>query len=148
MKYIFACFISLSVMFASAQTVILYDDGSQYTVKGNEKVYVSNYSKLYYTKAYSRGDILFHLTLPNTKKDHVYVETGGVGVIGSAQWCESYTPWSEGLTFDMITWQRQCDINNDGAYDMCDYYEPTGILSFEEIEWQDRCNDGEAYSGD
>lgn len=148
MKYIFACFISLSVMFASAQTVILYDDGSQYTVKGNEKVYVSNYSKLYYTKAYSRGDILFHLTLPNTKKDHVYVETGGVGVIGSAQWCESYIPWSEGLTFDMITWQRQCDINNDGAYDMCDYYEPTGILSFEEIEWQDRCNDGEAYSGD
>jgi len=148
MKSIFACFIALFVMFASAQTVILYDDGSQYTVQDNEKVYVSHYSKLYYTKAYSRGDILFHLTLPNTKKDHVYVETGGVGVIGSAQWCESYIPWSEGLTFDMIAWQQVCDVTNDGVYDMCDYYEPTGILSFEELQWQDQCNGGEAYSGD
>jgi len=148
MKNILAFVSVVTTMFVSADTVILYDDGSQYTVKDNEKVYVSHYSKLYYTKAYSRGDILFHLTLPNTKKDHVHVETGGVGVIGSAQWCESYIPWSEGLTFNMVTWQRQCDINNDGAYDMCDYYEPTGILSFEEIEWQDRCNDGKVYSGD
>jgi len=148
MKNILAFVSVVTTMFVSADTVILYDDGSQYTVKDNEKVYVSHYSKLYYTKAYSRGDILFHLTLPNTKKDHVHVETGGVGVIGSAQWCESYIPWSEGLTFNMVTWQRQCDINNDGAYDMYDYYEPTGILSFEEIEWQDRCNDGKVYSGD
>ena len=35
----------------------------------------------------------------------------------------AYEPWSEGLTFAMIQWQRACDTNNDDVYDICDYYE-------------------------
>ena len=37
--------------------------------------------------------------------------------IGSHAWCKAYIPWSEGLTFDMITWRQVCDTNNDGVYD-------------------------------
>ena len=47
----------------------------------------------------------------------------------------------------MTAWQKVCDVNDDGVYDMCDYYEPTGIQTFEEIEWQDRCNDGDPWDG-
>tara|TARA_R100000231_G_C5302355_1_gene157959 strand:- start:167 stop:610 length:444 start_codon:yes stop_codon:yes gene_type:complete len=132
---------------ALAQTVILYDDGTQYTVADNEKVYVSNYSKLYYLKQYSDGDIQLNKVLPSLKRDHVYVEPSGQGMIGSPQWCETYIPWSEGLNFNMTAWQRVCDVNDDGVYDMCDYYQPTGISTFEEIEWQDKCNDGNPWDG-
>ena len=114
MKNMIAGLVTLFVVSATAQTVILFDDGLQYTLDPNEKVYVT---------------------------------TGAQGGVGTPEWCETYIPWSEGLTFDMITWQRQCDVTNDGVYDMCDYYQPTGILSFEELEWQDRCNDGMPWDG-
>ena len=35
---------------------------------------------------------------------------------GSHAWCKAYVPWSQGLTFDMILWQRACDTDNDGKY--------------------------------
>ena len=35
---------------------------------------------------------------------------------GSHEWCKAYVPWGEGLTFDMILWQRACDTDNDGKY--------------------------------
>lgn len=133
-------------MLASGATVILYDDGSQYTVKDNEHIYVSNYQKLYHQKRYSRGDVLFHLTLPNTKRDVEYVENPNP--IGSHEWCEAHELFANGYTFDDQAWLRSCDINDDGVYDICDWYEPTGIPTFEEIEWQDQCNGGEPYSGD
>jgi hypothetical protein len=148
MKGVLAFISVVVVMVVSAETVVLYDDGSQYTLKENEKLYVTPYSKLYYTKQYSRGDILFHLTLPNTKRDEVYVETGAEGAVGSHKWCETYIPWSEGLTFNMVTWQRHCDINGDGVYNMCDWYKPTGIPTFDELEWQQMCNDGKPYTND
>ena len=44
---------------ATAQTVILYDDGTQYTVSDSEHVYVSYYSKLYQRNTYSKGDVFF-----------------------------------------------------------------------------------------
>jgi hypothetical protein len=136
-----------ATMLASAQTVILFDDGLQYTLDENEKVYVSNYSKLYQMQTYSKGDVKLTQILPTTKRDYVPVETGAVGAVGSHEWCESYIPWSEGLTFDMITWQKACDTNKDGAYNICDWYEPTGRATFEELEWRDRCNDGKPWDG-
>ena len=83
----------------------------------------------------------------NVKLVTISGQTGAQGGVGTPEWCETYIPWSEGLTFNMITWQRQCDVTNDGVYDMCDYYEPTGISSFEELEWQDRCNNGMPWDG-
>lgn len=147
MKQWIASIAAGATMLASAQTVILFDDGLQYTLGENEKVYVSNYSKLYQMQTYSKGDVKLTQILPTTKRDYVPVETGAQGGVGSPQWCETYIPWSEGLTFDMVTWQRHCDVTNDGVYDMCDWYEPTGIPTFEEFEWQDRCNDGKPWDG-
>jgi hypothetical protein len=147
MKQLLAFLATVGVMLASAETVILFDDGLQYTLSESEKVYVSNYSKLYYLKQYSKGDIKLTQISPTTKRDHVPVETGAIGAIGSHEWCESYIPWSEGLTFNMVSWQRHCDVNSDGDYNICDWYEPTGIPTFQEFEWQDRCNDGKPWDG-
>jgi len=147
MKTVVAAVAALFAVFVSAQTVILFDDGLQYTLGENEKVYVSNYSKLYQMQTYSKGDVKLTQILPTTKRDYVPVETGAVGSVGSHEWCESYIPWSEGLTWDMITWQKTCDTNKDGAYNICDWYEPTGRATFEELEWRDRCNDGKPWDG-
>jgi hypothetical protein len=146
MRNVIAGLIGLVALGATAETVILYDDGSQYTVKDSEHVYVSNYRKLYQMKQYSKGDIKLNKVLPSDKRDYVSV-VEPAGAVGSHEWCESYEPWSEGLTFTMVSWQLGCDVNDDGEYNMCDYYEPTGIPSFEEMEWQDRCNDGEPWDG-
>lgn len=147
MKTVVAAVAALFAVFVSAQTVILFDDGLQYTLGENEEVYVSNYSKLYQMQTYSKGDVKLTQILPTTKRDYVPVETGAVGSVGSHEWCESYIPWSEGLTWDMITWQKTCDTNKDGAYNICDWYEPTGRATFEELEWRDRCNDGKPWGG-
>jgi hypothetical protein len=146
MRNVIASLIGLVALGATAETVILYDDGSQYTVKDSEHVYVSNYRKLYQMKQYSKGDIKLNKVLPSDKRDYVSA-VEPVGAVGSHEWCESYEPWSEGLTFTQVNWNLACDVNGDGEYNMCDYYEPTGIPSFEEMEWQDRCNDGEPWDG-
>lgn len=145
MKNILALVAVVATMFVSADTVILYDDGSQYTVEDNEHIFISNYQKLYYQQRYSRGDVLFHLTLPNTKRDSVYVENSNP--IGSHEWCESHDLHANGYTFEDQAWYKSCDSNNDGVYDLCDWYEPTGISTFDEIEWQDKCNDGDPWDG-
>jgi len=147
MRTIVAAMAALFTMVLSAKTVILYDDGTQYTVEQNEKVYVSDYSQLYHFKQWGSGDMELRKVLPSLKRDHVYQEPSGEGDLGSPQWCETYVPWSEGLNFNMTAWQKVCDVNDDGVYDMCDYYEPTGISTFEEIEWQDKCNDGQPWDG-
>ena len=142
-------FLALAALFAfgaSAQTVILWDDGTQYTVKDGEHVYISDHRKLYVLKQYSKGDIKLTKVSPSDKRDYVRAFEPA-GSVGSHEWCESYEPWGEGLTFDMVSWQVGCDVNSDGEYNMCDYYEPTGIPSFEEIEWQDKCNDGNPWDG-
>lgn len=146
MKRLMAVLAAASVMMASAQTVILYDDGTQYTVSESEHVYVSNYSKLYQLKTYSKGDILLNKVVPSQKRDYVPIVEPN-GAVGSHEWCESYEPWSEGLTFSQVHWQQACDINGDGEYNLCDYYEPTGLASFAEINWQEQCNSGEPWDG-
>ena len=145
MKNILAFAAVLTTMFVSADTVILYDDGSQYTVEDNEHIFISNYQKLYYQQRYSRGDVLFHLTLPNTKRDVEYIENPNP--VGSHEWCESHDLHANGYTFEDQVWYKSCDSNNDGVYDLCDWYEPTGISTFDEIEWQDKCNDGDPWDG-
>ena len=89
--------------------------------------------------------MLFHLTLPNTKRDVEYVENPNP--VGSHEWCESHDLHANGYTFEDHAWYKSCDSNNDGVYDLCDWYEPTGISTFDEIEWQDKCNDGDPWDG-
>ena len=145
MKKLIALLAAVSTM-AFAKTVILYDDGSQYTVEDSEHVYVSNYSRLYQLKQYSKGDIQLRKVSPWTGRDQVYVENPNP--MGTREWCEAHDLHANGYTFDDQVWYRSRDINDDGIYDLCDYYQPTGISTFDEIEWEDKCNDGNPWSGE
>lgn len=107
-------FFSLS---ASAQTVINYEDGSTYTLSEGQDIYIGGESATLYTqRTYSNGNLYFVAQKPWASRDYV-PEPADEYAVGTHKWCEAYVPWSEGLTFSMISWQRYCDTNNDGVYD-------------------------------
>lgn len=109
-----AVFFSLS---ASAQIYIDYPDGSTYTVKEGENVFVTP-ADLYIKNSYQDGGVYFKRVHPSTKRDSTYApDQGEQYQVGSHEWCKNYAPWSEGLTFNMVSWQRFCDSNSDGVYD-------------------------------
>ena len=113
MKYLLASlFLFSSAVFSP--TGIEYDDGSTYTLEDTENVFVSTRS-LFTKKTYSNGAVNFTPIEANTKRDYVASPTDGIEV-GSTEWCNAYVPWSEGLSFNMISWQRYCDTNSDGEY--------------------------------
>lgn len=148
MKNIILFLLCLPIL-AHAQTVINYDDGSTLTLEEGEEIMVTK-GKLYQQRTYNNGRTFqFKEFPPTTRRDYVPIDNGTdpSQQVGSHEWCEAFIPWSEGLTFTQVTWQRACDTNNDGVYDMCDYYEPTGNSTFEELEWQDKCNDGNPWDG-
>ena len=104
---------------ATAATVINYDDGSTLTLKVGEMIHVTK-GKLYQQRTYSNGKTIQFKEFPETsRRDYVEVDNGtDVDMtVGSHAWCSSYIPWSEGLTFTMVAWQRFCDSNGDGVYD-------------------------------
>ena len=121
MKYLILslALVSLSVM---SETVINYDDGSTLTLEENEMIMVTT-GKLYQQRTFNSGRTFQFKEFPETtRRDFVEVDDGtdeGM-TIGSHEWCKAYIPWSEGLTFDMIAWQRYCDTNNNGKYDSGD----------------------------
>jgi len=105
---------------ASAQTVINYEDGSTYTLNQNQQKYISTPNNTLFTrKLYKNKNTYFLAQEPWSKRDYVPQETDDLEV-GSHEWCKAYIPWSEGLTFAMVNWQRYCDTNGDGVYDELD----------------------------
>ena len=98
----------------SAETVINYDDGSTYTLGEREKIYIST-SELFSKNSYNNGNIYFIRQAEHANRDYV-PQPQDPFEPGSHEWCKSYVPWGEGLTFDMILWQRACDTDNDGKY--------------------------------
>ena len=112
--------LALSVLFslgASAQTVINYEDGSTYTLSEGQDIYIGGKNATLYTqRTYSNGNLYFDAQKPWPRRDYV-PEPVSENTVGSHKWCEEYVPWSEGLTFSMISWQRYCDTNGDGVYD-------------------------------
>lgn len=148
MKYLLLA-LALISFGATAQTVINYDDGSTLTLVEGEMIHVTK-GKLYQKRTYNSGRTIQFKEFPETtRRDYVEVDTGTDDemVMGSHEWCEAYIPWSEGLTFNMVAWQRACDTNGDGVYNQCDYYQPTGAATFEEQAWEDQCNDGNPWDG-
>lgn len=117
MKYL-SLFLLLPTLVFGA-TVINYDDGSTYTLTDNQDIYISTpHSTLFKRQVMKNKDTFFRSQTPWTKRDYVPDEDGTDEVEkGSHEWCEAYVPWHEGLTFDMILWQRGCDTNSDGVYD-------------------------------
>ena len=118
MKYLMLV-LALVSFSATAATVINYDDGSTLTLKVGEMIHVTK-DKLYQQRTYSNGRTIQFKEFPETsRRDYVEVDNGTDDdmTVGSHAWCNAYVPWSEGLTFTMIAWQRFCDSNGDGVYD-------------------------------
>ena len=114
MKY-FCLFLLLFSASAFGETVINYDDGSTLTLTEGEKIHVTK-GKLYQQKTYSNGQTIQFKLFPETaRRDYVPTPTDTMQ-IGSHEWCKAYVPWAEGLTFNMVAWQRSCDTDNDGKY--------------------------------
>lgn len=116
MKYLIGFFVVLFSGSLSAQIYIDYPDGTTYTVKDHEQVFVTP-ADVYIKNSYQDGGVYFQRIHPNRQRDSTYeppVEEQYQ--VGSHEWCENYVPWAEGLTFNMISWQRYCDTNNDGVY--------------------------------
>ena len=117
MKKILALLLALPIA-ASAATVINYDDGSTLTLTDDEKIMVTK-GKLYQQRTLNNGrTIQFKEFAETSRRDYVAPPDDGVDdeQLGSHAWCKAYIPWSQGLTFDMVAWQRVCDTNNDGQY--------------------------------
>lgn len=106
------CFMSVA---AVAETVINYDDGSTYTLSGKEEIYVSS-QPLWKQRTLNNGNLIqIKKEKPWAKRDYVPTPVDALQP-GSHEWCVAYVPWSEGLTFGMVTWQRACDTNRDNNY--------------------------------
>jgi|SRR5210317_306077 hypothetical protein len=111
-------FISAFMMNANASTYIDYPDGSSYTVPDGQNVYVTN--EIVFTKrVYANGAVYFTPLAPNAKRDQEVSSTSGL-TPGSHDWCKAFVPWSNGFTFGQMTWDSQCDTNNDGVYNSFD----------------------------
>lgn len=117
MKYLLSL-LAIVPFCVAAETVINYDDGSTLTLEEGEKIHVTK-GKLYQQRTYNNGRTFQFKEFPaTTRRDYVEVDNGtepGMQV-GDHEWCKAYTPWSEGLNFTMIAWQRHCDTNNDNSY--------------------------------
>jgi len=115
-KHLFTIFALLAAPVVFGSTVINYDDGSTYTLEANQEIYISTpNSALFKRQLMGNKDTFFRVQKPWTKRDYVPQPADDFAV-GSHEWCKAYIPWSEGLSFDMVTWQRSCDTNNDGKY--------------------------------
>jgi hypothetical protein len=76
MKYLLSL-LAIMPICAAAETVINYDDGSTYTVKEEEKIYISDKNVWAVTGGVSRG--FFRTTLLNPHSDRDYVQTEPTG---------------------------------------------------------------------
>jgi hypothetical protein len=105
---------------ASAQTVINYEDGSTYTLADDQEIYISTPSSALFKRQLMKNkDTFFRVQSPWATRDYIPGPEDEY-TVGSHEWCKAYIPWSEGLTFDMVSWQRYCDTNNDGVYSESD----------------------------
>ena len=132
MKYLLALLAIVSTGVA-ADTVINYDDGSTLTLTEGEKIMVTK-GKLFRQQTYNSGKTIQFKEFPETtRRDYVEVDNGTDDEMqmGSHAWCKAYVPWSEGLTFGMVAWQRYCDTDNNGSYgcgdDTFDASEDAGV---------------------
>jgi len=149
MKYLVTLLLVFSVV-AHAESekpvdTITYKDGDVYTVGENEQVFLSTQQNLWSYHPYSKS-VAFKKQWPTEQVDRP-VPTPNPNPVGSREWCEAHVPYENGYTFADQAWERACDTNNDREYNMCDYYQPTGSPTFEEIAWQDMCNGGKPWDG-
>ena len=117
MKYLLSL-LAIAPICLAAETVINYEDGSTLTLEADEKIHVTK-DKLYQQRLYNNGRTYQFKQFPETtRRDYVPIDNGTDDdmTVGSHEWCKAYVPWSEGLTFTQVAWQRACDTNNNGVY--------------------------------
>ena len=103
-------FLILATPDGLADTVITYDDGSTYTLKDNEKVFITSGRLFGLTQ--TDGVYSFGEQEANDERDYdddVPSDDYNDYPVGSEKWCELYVPWSEGLTFNMQVYMRSCN---------------------------------------
>ena len=72
MKYLIGFFVVLFSGSLSAQIYIDYPDGTTYTVKEHERVFVTP-ADVYMNNSYQNGGIYFQRIHPSTKRDSTYI---------------------------------------------------------------------------
>ena len=114
MKYLFP--LLMFAPLAMAETYITYDDGGVYTLSEDESVYVSE-RPLFDLRSPLSGDLNFERQEPFTERDYEEPVTFGSDyAVGSHEWCVDFEPWANGLTFDQVAWNYQCDTNRNNVY--------------------------------
>ena len=104
---------------AFAEIYIDYPDGSTYTVKEHEQVFVTP-ADVYLKSTYQDGSVSFKRIHPSTQRDSTYAAPVGEQYqVGSHEWCLNFDT-TQPYSFESATWRRLCDANNDGVYDQAD----------------------------
>lgn len=99
-----------------AQIYIDYPDGTTYTVKEGENVFVTP-ADVFIKNSYQNGGVYFQRIHPSIRRDSTYQPPVTEGYqVGSHEWCLNFDTTAL-YSFDMQTWVRLCDTNNDGVYD-------------------------------
>lgn len=147
-----------------SQTLISYEDGSTYTLQEKEVIYVApENTRVFTLQSYAKGDVFFRVRAPHAGRDYeetvdtttdttntTVTTTSSTGSFtdvdeyGFSQACADFDT-SVGFTFGYVYWDQICDSNDDGEYNICDYYEPTGSATFADIQYNKQCsnNDGD-----
>jgi len=100
--------------FAQVPPVITYQDGSTYTLKNGEEVYV-NAGPMYIRQDFANtGDVIFKKRPPWPKRDYTQTPSVNTGNPGEHEWCKDFV--MEGYSFAYLSWTRYCDTNTDQKY--------------------------------
>ena len=119
MKYLIGFFVVLFSGSLSAQIYIDYPDGTTYTVKDHEKVFVTP-ADVYIKNSYQDGGVYFKRIHPSTQRDSTYTPPVDEQYqTGSHEWCLDFDTTAP-YGFETLNWTRFCDTNSDGVYNADD----------------------------
>ena len=159
--------ISISAM---ADTTIYFEDGTSLTTESG--VYLSD-DRLF-SASETESSVTFSLVAPVTTgveepepepefgycEDGVTEKTNADGTncdeyvepepevdpeVAKVQYCQNFDT-SQGLTFEYVNWQKQCDTNEDGEYKFCEDWTYTGPLTFQAVWWNRACTDNPDFT--
>ena len=104
-----------SVALAVNPPVINYPDGSTYTLKNGEEVFVAHVNTpMFIRQDFASGNVVFKKQVPWPKRDYTQTEPANTGNPGEHSWCKAFEP--AGYTFELISFYTYCDTNDDQKY--------------------------------
>ena len=102
--------------FASNPPVINYPDGSTYTLKNGQEIFVAHVNTPLFIRQdfLGSGNVSFTKQVPWPKRDYIQTEPANTGNPGEHSWCKAFVP--AGYTFELVSFYTFCDTNNDEKY--------------------------------